>query len=89
MLIKETDVFSKRVQRLLDSETYRLLQLRLAADQPAGFRRDWPVVNVSPAKHRGYALQWFTMAAVLLLLFVLRSSNIVGLLRGNHGEERS
>ena len=23
-------------------------ELRLAADQPAGFRRDWPVVNVSP-----------------------------------------
>ena len=36
MLIKETEVFSKRVQRLLDSESYRLLQLRLAADPEAG-----------------------------------------------------
>jgi mRNA-degrading endonuclease RelE of RelBE toxin-antitoxin system len=36
MLIKETDVFSKRVQRLLDVESYRLLQLRLAADPEVG-----------------------------------------------------
>jgi mRNA-degrading endonuclease RelE of RelBE toxin-antitoxin system len=36
MLIKETAVFSKRVQSLLDAESYRLLQLRLAADPEAG-----------------------------------------------------
>ncbi|MDP2482675.1 MAG: type II toxin-antitoxin system RelE/ParE family toxin [Candidatus Palauibacterales bacterium] len=36
MLIKETTVFSRRVQRLLDPESYRLLQLRLAADPEAG-----------------------------------------------------
>lgn len=51
-------------------------ELRLLPGQPAGFRRDWPLVNVSPAKHQGYALQWFTMAAALLLLFLLRSSNL-------------
>ena len=36
MLIQETAVFSRRVQRLLDPENYRLLQLRLAADPKAG-----------------------------------------------------
>jgi mRNA-degrading endonuclease RelE of RelBE toxin-antitoxin system len=36
MLIKETTVFSKRAQSLLDAESYRLLQLRLAADPEAG-----------------------------------------------------
>jgi len=51
-------------------------ELRLLPDQPAGFRRDWPLVNVSPAKHQGYAVQWFTMAAALIVLFVLRSSNL-------------
>jgi len=56
--------------------------LRLEPDQPQGFRRDWPLANSSPERHRGYALQWFTMAAVLLLLFLVRSSNIVELLRG-------
>lgn len=36
MLIKETTVFTRRVTRLLDAETYRLLQLRLAADPQVG-----------------------------------------------------
>lgn len=36
MLIKETEVFSRQVQRLLDMESYRLLQLRLATDPKAG-----------------------------------------------------
>jgi mRNA-degrading endonuclease RelE of RelBE toxin-antitoxin system len=36
VLIQETVVFSRRVQQLLDPESYRLLQLRLAADPIAG-----------------------------------------------------
>lgn len=56
-------------------------ELRLAAEDPTGFRRDWVVVNVSPEKHQGYALQWFTMAAALLLFFVFRSSNILSFRR--------
>ena len=62
-------------------------ELRLDPDQPAGFRRDWPVINVSPQKHRGYALQWFTMAAALLLFFLFRSSNLLALLRGKPDAE--
>ena len=29
----------------------------------------WPVVNVDPQRHRGYAIQWFAMAAALLVLY--------------------
>ena len=36
MVIKETSVFTKQVDRLLDAESYRLLQLRLVADPEAG-----------------------------------------------------
>ena len=36
MIIKETSVFTRQVSRLLDVESYRLLQLRLAADPEAG-----------------------------------------------------
>jgi surfeit locus 1 family protein len=57
-------------------------ELRLLPDQPLGFRRDWAVVNVSPEKHQGYAVQWFTMAAALLLFFALRSSNVLSVMRG-------
>ena len=36
MVIKETSVFTRQVQRLLDRESYRLLQLRLVAEPDAG-----------------------------------------------------
>ena len=36
MVIKETSVFSRQGSKLLDEESYRLLQLRLAADPEAG-----------------------------------------------------
>jgi cytochrome oxidase assembly protein ShyY1 len=71
----------RALEETLDAPLFAV-ELRLLPGQPGGFRRDWPIMNSSPAKHRGYALQWFTMAAALLLLFVLRSSNLAALLRG-------
>jgi surfeit locus 1 family protein len=60
--------------------------VRLEEGAPGALRAGWPVVNVSPAKHTGYAVQWFTMAAVLALFFLFRSSNLGTLLRRNtHG----
>lgn len=75
----------RALRRRLDGAVYPH-ELRLAPGQPGGFRRDWPLANSSPQRHHGYALQWFTMAAVLLLLFVLRGTNAIALLRGGRGE---
>ena len=36
MVIKETSVFTRQLLNLLDAESYRLLQLRLAGDPGAG-----------------------------------------------------
>jgi len=36
MVIKETSVFTRQVGKLLDRESYRLLQLRLAGEPDAG-----------------------------------------------------
>ena len=36
MILKETTVFTKQAQKLLDRESYRLLQLRLVAEPDAG-----------------------------------------------------
>lgn len=45
--------------------------LLLDKDEPDGFVRDWkPVYGVGPDKHRAYALQWFTLALVLLLIYI-------------------
>jgi surfeit locus 1 family protein len=55
--------------------------VRLAGGEPGALAVDWQLVNTSPDKHRAYAAQWFTMAAVLLVFFVLRSSNLWQLVR--------
>ena len=56
-------------------------EVRVLATEPTAFRADWPVVNQTPAKHRGYAVQWFTMAVALGLAFIFRSSNLAKWLR--------
>ena len=55
--------------------------VRLNQDEPGALTVDWAVVNVSPEKHRAYAVQWFTMAAVLLIFYLLRCSNIWQMLK--------
>jgi surfeit locus 1 family protein len=47
------------------------LILLLEKDDEFGFIRDWkPVYGISPDKHRAYAAQWFTLAAVLLMIYI-------------------
>lgn len=55
--------------------------VRLDDAQPGALVTDWQVINVAPQKHTAYAVQWFAMAAVLALLYLLRSSNLAQLLR--------
>ncbi|MBA6413813.1 SURF1 family protein [Parahaliea sp. F7430] len=76
----EMDKLQAALQTRLGGELFPYT-LRLDADDPAALLADWPLVNVSPAKHSGYALQWFSMALVLLLLFIFRSSNLWRVLR--------
>ena len=46
----------------------------LAEDQPDGYARSWePAVRMTPEKHQGYAFQWYSLAAVLIFLFVVGS----------------
>jgi surfeit locus 1 family protein len=66
------------VVQLLDAERlserlgYRLLpyQVLLAADAPGGYVRDWQQASLHPEKNQGYALQWFSFALVLSVLYV-------------------
>lgn len=47
--------------------------LLLADDQPGGFVREWKPVVIGPERHIGYAVQWFSLAAALLILYVRAS----------------
>ncbi|HWK53361.1 MAG TPA: SURF1 family protein [Hyphomicrobiales bacterium] len=48
--------------------------VRVAQDVPGALTRNWPVINLSPEMHRGYAVQWFAMATMLTLLYLVYST---------------
>ena len=59
-----------RIGERLDRPLLPLVLLLDKAD-PGGFVRDWkPVYGITPDKHRAYAAQWFTLALVLLLIYI-------------------
>ena len=58
-----------RLGKLLHHPLYPYI-MRLDARSPHGFARDWKIVSMSPAKHHAYALQWFSMAIVVMIIFV-------------------
>ena len=79
MVIKETSVFTRQVNALLDHESYRLLQLCLVADPEAGQRipgtgglRKIRWQGSGRGKRGGVRViyYWATRAAVVLLLLV-------------------
>lgn len=44
--------------------------LRLDKKEPFGFVREWPIVSMPPERHYAYAMQWFALAFVTLVLFI-------------------
>lgn len=46
-------------------------QLQLAATEPDGYLRDWHAVASGPEKHLGYALQWFSFAALACIFYLI------------------
>ena len=55
--------------------------VRIDASQPGALQANWPELKIRSVGHIGYALQWFAMALVTLVVFVLRSSNLWQLLK--------
>ncbi len=52
---------------------YELLPVTVLLDPAAedGFVRDWRPVTFGPERNRGYAVQWFSLAAALLVIYLL------------------
>lgn len=40
---------------------------------PDGLARDWPPRGSAPEKHQAYALQWYSLAALAVVLFIVLS----------------
>lgn len=47
------------------------LLLEQTSELPDGLVRDWPKPSLGADKHRGYAFQWYALAATALIFFVV------------------
>ena len=45
--------------------------LRLAPDESSQFVREWHSHFMGPEKHYGYAVQWFSLAVALLVIYIV------------------
>ena len=64
----------------LQQETGLVLQpfvILQSAEQGSGFVRDWKFINAPPEKSLAYATQWFSFAAILLILYVVLNTRRV------------
>lgn len=52
------------------------MRVRIDADNPNTQVAYWPINNLGPERHWGYAVQWFLMAATLLILLLFTNSNL-------------
>ena len=76
MVVLEVDFDD--LSNLLDSTLVPALVL-LDPDEPGGFVRHWePDREFGPDRHRGYAAQWFLLAAALLVIFIVVNVRRVG-----------
>lgn len=71
-VIQSVDV--PRMASHLEAEGVYPYTLRLRDGAPGLLEPAWPAVSdMGPERHHGYALQWFALAAVLLLMFLYTS----------------
>lgn len=73
-------VSAVRAEELYGDEFFAY-QLRLESDSPGALQTGWPTVAVQPEKHTAYAVQWFVMALVLLIMTLNANSNIAAWLK--------
>jgi surfeit locus 1 family protein len=60
---------TKLLSQLLQKKVYPFI-IRLDKDDAYGFVREWAIVSMPSQRHLAYALQWFVMAVVILIIFV-------------------
>jgi len=44
--------------------------IRLAPDEPGGFLRQWPKLDLQPERSTSYAVQWFAMALTVVVIYL-------------------
>ena len=61
----------EKTARDLDRQVLPFVVL-MDAELPHGFVREWtPYLGIGPERHRGYALQWFSLAAAVAVVWIV------------------
>lgn len=60
---------TKKLSQILQKKVHPFI-MRLDKQDAYGFVREWAIVSMPPQRHLAYALQWFAMALVVLIIFV-------------------
>jgi cytochrome oxidase assembly protein ShyY1 len=63
--------------------------LKLDDASPAALQTGWQPINMTAARHTGYAVQWFALALVLALLTLLANTNIMAWWRSGRQHKTS
>lgn len=67
-LVESPDI--KIISQLLHKPVYPFI-IRLDKSEANGYVREWQVVSMPPERHKAYAVQWFAMALLALVLFII------------------
>lgn len=70
VIVQRIDV--EKMAAALSEQVYPLV-IRLEAGQVGALPRYWPSTVMSPEKHKGYAIQWFSMALAVLIAWLFFS----------------
>jgi len=60
---------TKAISQFLHKSVYPFI-IRLSKDEGDGYIRDWAIVSMPVQRHYAYAVQWFSIALVIFILFV-------------------
>ncbi|MEJ2361814.1 MAG: SURF1 family protein [Gammaproteobacteria bacterium] len=67
-VVRWVDIKAIAKETKLDLVPFMLL---LDPKSPYGYVRHWKFINMPPAKHMSYAVQWFAMAAALVIIYLV------------------
>ena len=62
-------VQTQQPQALVTGQPAYPFVLRLSETDPNALPRNWPITTMLPEKHRTYAIQWFLMAAAIVIAY--------------------
>jgi len=66
---------TQMLSQFLHKSVYPFI-IRLSKQSAHGYVREWAIVSMPPERHYAYALQWFAIALLVLVLFFARNIEI-------------